>query len=145
MSHPTQHDKHRAGFTLVEILIVVVILGILAVIAIPRFSGAAGKAGSVAVRSQLVTMRGQIEVWRVRNGRAIPGGMSGDIADVWQALIDNDQIHMQPVLSPGFEWRWDGATAQLGVVFDSDLNPVIPDVDADGDGDQDDVNAIGRW
>ena len=145
MQHLVRHDEYRSGFTLVEILIVVVILGVLAVIAVPRFSDATVNASSVAVRSQLVTMRGQVEVWRVRHGRAIPGGMSGELADVWQCLIDNGQISIEPVLSPGFGWVWDAPTAQLGVVFDPAVHPVIPDVDGDGDGDQDDVTSIGRW
>ena len=145
MHHVPCHSGTRTGFTLVEILIVVVILGILAVIAIPQFSDAAENARSVAMRSQLVSMRGQIEVWRVRNGRAIPGGMSGDITDVWQALTDNGQISAEPNLSPGFAWVWDPTSVQLGLRYDTGVNPVIPDIDGDGDGDQEDVDAIGRW
>ncbi|MEM9111640.1 MAG: prepilin-type N-terminal cleavage/methylation domain-containing protein, partial [Planctomycetota bacterium] len=49
----------RKGFTLVEILIVVVILGILAAIVIPQFTNASEAAKASSVLSQLQTLRSQ--------------------------------------------------------------------------------------
>jgi general secretion pathway protein G len=71
MHRPNQ--KHR-GFTLIEILIVVVILGILAAIVVPQFTNASQEATSSSIRSQLQTLRGQIELFRVRNGGTLPTG-----------------------------------------------------------------------
>jgi prepilin-type N-terminal cleavage/methylation domain-containing protein len=48
--------RRHTGFTLVELLIVVVIIGILAVIAIPKFSNTKGKAFSAAMKSDLRNM-----------------------------------------------------------------------------------------
>ena len=48
------HRAHRkTGFTLVELLIVVVVIGILAAMAIPRFQSTKGKASLAAVKSDL--------------------------------------------------------------------------------------------
>ena len=47
----------RAGFTLVEILIVVIILGILAAIVIPQFTNASQDARESSLLSQLQTLR----------------------------------------------------------------------------------------
>jgi general secretion pathway protein G len=58
-------NKH--GFTLVEILIVVVILGILAAIVIPQFSNASQEASVNRVRADLQTMRSQIELYKIQH------------------------------------------------------------------------------
>ncbi|NLH16090.1 MAG: prepilin-type N-terminal cleavage/methylation domain-containing protein [Phycisphaerae bacterium] len=58
-------NKH--GFTLVEILIVVVILGILAAIVIPQFSNASQEASVNRIRADLQTMRSQIELYKIQH------------------------------------------------------------------------------
>ena len=54
-------NTFRTGFTLVEILIVVVILGILAAIVIPQFTGATQDAKAGNLKAQLVSIQSQIE------------------------------------------------------------------------------------
>lgn len=65
--------KNKSGFTLVEILIVVVILGVLAAIVIPRFTNASEQSKNAALRSSLRVMRAQIELYRIRNQDLLPG------------------------------------------------------------------------
>jgi general secretion pathway protein G len=60
--------RRNTGFTLVEILIVVIILGILAAIVIPQFTEASTDAREAALRSDLQTVRAQIELYRVQHG-----------------------------------------------------------------------------
>ena len=55
------------GFTLVEILIVVIILGILAAIVIPQFTEASNDARESALRSDLQTVRSQLELYKVQH------------------------------------------------------------------------------
>jgi type II secretion system protein G len=57
----------KRGFTLIEILIVVVILGILAAIVIPQFTSASQEASMSSAKSQLQSIRSQIELFRVKN------------------------------------------------------------------------------
>ena len=52
--------RNRKGFTLVEILIVVIILGILAAIVIPQFTSASSDARQSSLTSQLQTLRSQV-------------------------------------------------------------------------------------
>ena len=65
--------KKRNGFTLVEILIVVVILGILAAIVIPQFSDASEQANLSSLTSNLQTVRSQIQLYKIQHNGALPG------------------------------------------------------------------------
>ena len=60
------------GFTLVEILIVVVILGILAAIVIPQFTSASESAKQGNVETQLQTIRSQLELYRIQHADTYP-------------------------------------------------------------------------
>ena len=62
----------KSGFTLVEILIVVVILGILAAIVIPQFSQASLEAREASLISNLQTMRSQIELYKIQHLEILP-------------------------------------------------------------------------
>jgi general secretion pathway protein G len=64
---------HRnSGFTLVEILIVVVILGILAAIVIPQFTNASESAKGSSLYTQLQTIRSQLELYQVQHNGSYP-------------------------------------------------------------------------
>ncbi len=65
-------QRKNRGFTLVEILIVVIILGILAAIVIPQFTNASNDARQNSVASTLQTLRGQIELFKIQHGDTPP-------------------------------------------------------------------------
>ena len=79
----------KSGFTLVEILIVVVILGILAAIVIPQFTQASTEARESSLASNLQTMRSQIELYKIQHSDAVPG--SGALTFV-EALTEQSNI-----------------------------------------------------
>jgi general secretion pathway protein G len=64
--------RTRKGFTLVEILIVVVILGILAAIVIPQFTNASTEAKVANLKSNLQTVRAQLELYKLRHDDTPP-------------------------------------------------------------------------
>ncbi len=70
--------RNASGFTLVEILIVVVILGILAAIVIPQFTSASEAAKGSSVVSQLQTVRSQLELYNVQHNGTYP-----TVAQLW--------------------------------------------------------------
>ncbi|MEE2912468.1 MAG: prepilin-type N-terminal cleavage/methylation domain-containing protein [Planctomycetota bacterium] len=84
----------KRAFTLIEILIVVVILGILAAVVVPQFTNAADDANDAAVRSQLQTLRGQIELYRAQQGSD-----PDFITQGWSELMTNNYIMVEPMNS----------------------------------------------
>jgi general secretion pathway protein G len=64
--------RRNSGFTLVEILIVVIILGILAAIVIPQFTNASDSARQSSIQSQLQTIRSQIQLYKVQHLDTFP-------------------------------------------------------------------------
>ncbi|MEO0474752.1 MAG: prepilin-type N-terminal cleavage/methylation domain-containing protein [Planctomycetota bacterium] len=72
----------RKGFTLVEILIVVVILGILAAIVIPQFTNASEAAKASSVLSQLQTLRSQVELYKNQHNNEYPTS-DGTLTGTW--------------------------------------------------------------
>jgi len=88
----------RRGFTLVEILIVVIILGILAAIVIPQFTNASQDARKNSLTSQLQTIRSQVELFKMQHLDKNPNGLNtaGTIpsATAWAEMLvktNNDQ------------------------------------------------------
>jgi general secretion pathway protein G len=64
--------SNNKGFTLVEILIVVIILGILAAIVIPQFSNASTDAKTNSLTSHLQTLRSQFELYKLQHNDQLP-------------------------------------------------------------------------
>lgn len=62
----------KRGFTLVEILIVVVILGILAAIVIPQFTQASTEAKVSSSLSTLQSLRSQVELYKIQHNDNCP-------------------------------------------------------------------------
>jgi len=64
--------RKSKGFTLIEILIVVIILGILAAIVIPQFSNASTSAKTSAVTSTAQSLRQQVALYKLQHNDTLP-------------------------------------------------------------------------
>lgn len=61
--------KNRSGFTLIEIMLVIVIIGIIVGIAAPKISGKLGKSQAVAARASLKSLETAIQSYEMDNLR----------------------------------------------------------------------------
>ena len=63
-------NKHRkqAGFTLIELMVVVVILAILAGLIIPRFMGETDKAKQAKAKMQIESLESALKMYKLDNG-----------------------------------------------------------------------------
>ena len=65
--------QKRTGFSLVELVVVILILGILAGVAAPKLFDTSGKAVDNGLKQTLKIVRDAIELYSANNGGALPG------------------------------------------------------------------------
>ncbi|PQO26837.1 type II secretion system protein [Blastopirellula marina] len=72
-------NKKHAGFTLIEVLIVVVILAVLAATVIPQFTDSTDDAKASSVKFNLHTLRSQIQLYRAQHEGALPSATLNEL------------------------------------------------------------------
>jgi general secretion pathway protein G len=76
MPHTPRARRRPAGFTLIEIMVVIVILGVLAALVVPRVLERPDEARAVAAKSDIAAIMAALKLYRLDNQR-YPTGEQG--------------------------------------------------------------------
>ena len=69
MNKEERKNTKKAGFTLVELLLVVTILGVLATVAVMNLGGASEEARIKATQTDIATIQGAVTTYEIRTGK----------------------------------------------------------------------------
>jgi general secretion pathway protein G len=120
------------GFTLIELMVVIMILGVLAALVVPRVMSRPDEARAVAARQDIAQIMQALKLYRLDNGRypsteqglqaLVTRPASGPAAENWKSYLD--KLPKDPwgrpyqLLSPGVRGEIDvfslGADGQAG-------------------------------
>ena len=100
-------NPRREGFTLIEMLIVVVVIGILAAIAIPKYSRVRERSFIAAVTSDLKNLASQQEIYLSNN--QVYAGTITDLAD----FTETEGVTITITAANGTGWSATGSHAGL--------------------------------
>ncbi len=144
MKSKATHSAQR-GFTLIEIMVVVVIMGILAALVVPKLMGRADDARIAAAKQDISTIMQAMKLYKLDNQRypTTEQGLqaltikpsSGPAANGWKAGGYLDKLPKDP-------WGYQYQFLSPGIKGDIDIFSLGADGQAGGEGNDAD---IGSW
>jgi len=130
-------SAHQQGFSLIEIMVVVVIMGVLAALVVPNVMDRPDQARTIAAKQDIVAIMQALKLYRLDHGRYPSGteGLEAFVAKQGQGSRYMDRIPNDPWNSP-YQYLNPGVHGEIDVFsFGADGKPGGEGVNAD----------IGSW
>ena len=137
------HNKNHTGFTLIELMVVLVILGVLAALVVPSIVGRTDDARITAARTDIAAISQALKLYRLDNGR-YPTAAQGLAALNAKPTVAPVPSNWKPYIEklPNDPWGRTYGYAQPGVKGEIDVFSYGADGKPGGEG----VDAdIGSW
>jgi len=118
----------QSGFTLMEILIVVILLGILAMVVVPQITISSEDTKASTLQSNLGQLRSLLEIYYAQHNETYPGTVddtdgNGPPSDAAVAFVNQLTLYTKP---SGQSSKSDRANFQLGPYIKSNALPPNP-------------------
>ncbi len=142
----TNRPKFYPGFTLIELMVVIVILGILAGLIIPRIMGRPEEARRMKARVQIESIETALKLYKLDNGNyptteqglqaLVEPPSVGQLAKAWRkgGYLEKGKVPKDP-------WKNEYVYLSPGVYDDYDLSSYGPDGEPGGEGEDEDINS----
>jgi general secretion pathway protein G len=137
---------NEAGFTLIELMVVVVIIGILAGLIVPRIMGSDEKAREAKAKMQIESLETALKLYKLDNGSypsteqglkaLVEAPAAGNLAKNWRqgGYLEKGKIPKDP-------WGNEFIYVSPGSYGDFDLSSLGADGEAGGEGKNKDINS----
>ena len=117
----------RRGFTLVEIILVIIIIGILAAIIVPKFAGQNDKAKIATTKANINSIRSAVRLFQSDNDGTPPADIAADLVPTYIRAVPEEAItgtnNVVGAINGGGGWVYDGTDGSVSVnLAGADLN-----------------------
>ena len=120
--------RKKRGFTLVEIILVVIVIGILAAIIVPKFAGQSDKAKIATTKANLNSLRSAVRLWQSDNDGTAPAALANLVPNYIRAIPEEAVTPSTTVVGAN-----DGTGGWVYTAADGDVGVNLAGNDANGD------------